>query len=305
MMCRFLYSRLACRTKAIPANLERDLCFATHIRLMATSNKLTALSNEEILYKYYSYDAPQYVIDVLKRFYETYAKQGRSEPLFDKKCNILKFEIVARFCHYAEALGSFLYPCNFPTPTLRPEQILENLSKYKVFEIDQFYQQISNQSYTLDRAKYNNFSDMFGYDRIHSGQGAEQLVDKSLTNIISVLKAIGEFYEFWKAPYNAFKHGYRLWFGDEQQQGFNVVVHLKKFNKLSPRNDMEPLPIDDKTINDVHDFSGYCRHIFDVIFNNHKALLNATNSRIYDMEFTFLEYNEPITSLNKKRLRIT
>jgi hypothetical protein len=191
-----------------------------------TPNKLTALSNDEILYNYYSYDAPQYVIDVLKQFYETYAIQGKGkDPIFDKKCSILKFEIVARFCHYAEALGSFLYPCNFPSPSLKSEDLLENLSKYKVIEIDQFYKEIVGDGYTLDSAKYNNFSHTFGYDRIRWGRGAEQLIDNSLKNIIDVLRAIGEFYEFWKAPYNAFKHGYKLWFGDEQQLGLNVVVH--------------------------------------------------------------------------------
>jgi hypothetical protein len=52
-----------------------------------------------------------YTIDLLKGFYETYKKGGqRKDPLFDKKCIVLKFEIVAKFCHYAELVGAIVYP---------------------------------------------------------------------------------------------------------------------------------------------------------------------------------------------------
>jgi hypothetical protein len=43
-----------------------------------------------------------------KGFYEEYRKEGQGKDrLFDKKSSILKFEIVAIFCHYAEILGAF------------------------------------------------------------------------------------------------------------------------------------------------------------------------------------------------------
>jgi hypothetical protein len=50
-----------------------------------------------------------------KGFYEEYRKEGQGKDrLFDKKSSILKFEIVAIFCHYAEILGAFLHPCHKP-----------------------------------------------------------------------------------------------------------------------------------------------------------------------------------------------
>jgi hypothetical protein len=55
-----------------------------------------------------------------------------TDTVFDKKCSVLKFEIVAKFCHYAEVLGGFSYPCNTVNPNLNSAEILENLSKYKV-----------------------------------------------------------------------------------------------------------------------------------------------------------------------------
>jgi hypothetical protein len=92
---------------------------------------------------------------------------------------------------------------------------LENISKYHVWQIDKFYQDLYDK-YTSDDNKRNNFNHLFGYDHIKSGQGAEQVIDSSLTSVVEVLKAIAKFYNFWKDSYNACKHGYRLWFGDER-----------------------------------------------------------------------------------------
>jgi hypothetical protein len=64
---------------------------------------------------------------------------------------------------------------------------------------------------------------LFGYDHIKSGQGAEQMIDLSLslslTDILNVLKAI------------AYKHGYRLWFGDEYKQQLNVIYVFVRYNR--------------------------------------------------------------------------
>jgi hypothetical protein len=151
------------------------------------TNKFTALRNEEILYNYYSYDAPQYMIDMLKVLYETYKNQGQGkDQLFHKKCSILKFEIVAKFCHYAEALGSFLYPCHSLDPDLRPAAILENLSKYKVFEIDRFFRELNQQGYSLDRSKRNNFNLLFGYSRVRPAQAGVFIVAGSHYNFATL-----------------------------------------------------------------------------------------------------------------------
>jgi len=169
----------------------------------------------------FRYDSLHYNIDLFKGFYEAYKKLGHGkDPLFHKKCSILKFEIVAKFCHYAEALGAFLYPChNTVNLNLKSGDILHNLSKYRVDQIDQFYSDFNaDTEYTLDNTKRNNFKQIFGYNHIISGQDADQFVDSSLVDITKVLKIIAEFYGFWKYSYNAYKHGYRLWFGYEHSK---------------------------------------------------------------------------------------
>jgi hypothetical protein len=90
------------------------------------TNRFTALSNDDLFYHYYAYDGLDYIIDINKKLYETYKKQGEGQdPLFDKKCSILKFQIIVHFCHYAEDLGAFLYPCHEVNPSLNSADILE------------------------------------------------------------------------------------------------------------------------------------------------------------------------------------
>jgi hypothetical protein len=141
---------------------------------------------------------------------------------------------------------------------------------------------------------------MFGYDRIKPVQEAHQMIDSSLTSIIDVLKAIAEFYNFWRYSYNAYKHGYRLWFGDERQEKLNVVVFLKKYNKLGRRLEIDALPINDETIDDVHNISKYCRSVFDIIFVNHRALVKAADTSSNTVKFSFLEFQEPTIKINKR-----
>jgi hypothetical protein len=266
-------------------------------------NKFTALNSDDILYHFYSYDGLHYIIDVLKGYYDNYrTKAQEKDPLFNKKCSMLKFEIIAHFSHYAENLGAFLYPCHKENPSLNSVDILENLTKYEVWQIDKFYQDF-NSEYVLDDNRRNNFNRLFGYDHIITGQGAEQLIDLSLINILSVLKAIAEFYNFWKYSYNAYKHGYRIWYGDEYNQNLNVAIYLRKCNRMKPQNSMDHLPIDDRTIEDVHNFTNYCRHIFDIFFDNHKSLLKS-GSHPNGIEFDFLEYTEPRTKIIKKYFNI-
>ena len=179
-------------------------------------------------------------------------------------------------------------------------EILENLSKYNVGDIDGFYQDIvSNPSLDLERDRA--FKNLFGYDRIKPGQPSDTLVANSVTSITKVLHDIGEFYNFWKGSYNAYKHGYRLWFGYEDKNKLNVVEYLDKYTKARPRINIPTLPLDDKTINDVYGFSKCCRDVLDIFFHNQKELLRAKSNNI---ECAFIEYIEPITKVKKMRFDI-
>ena len=139
----------------------------------------STLTNDEILFEHYSYDWLQFTIDLSKGFYETYKRGGQGkDPSFDKKCSILKFEILAKFCHYAEVIGAFVYSSYAGNVGLNSAEIRENLSKYKVVDIDHFYQDLVNRA-SLDINKLNYFKHLFGYDHIKLGQGADTLIVSS------------------------------------------------------------------------------------------------------------------------------
>jgi hypothetical protein len=184
---------------------------------------------------------------------------------------------------------------------LNSAKILENLSKYYVVDIDGFYQDIVSRS-SLDIERDRAFKHLFGYDRIKPDQASDMMIANSLTSITKVLHDIGQFYNFWKDSYNAYKHGYRLWFGYEDKHKLNVVQYLDKYTKKTPQINIPTLPIDEKTINDVHSFSKYCHIVLDIYFLNQKELLRAKSTS--NIEFAFLEYTEPITKVEKIRFYI-
>ena len=197
---------------------------------------------------------------------------------------------------------SLLYPCHDANPSFNSVDVIENLTKYGIWQIDNFYQDFIVE-YNLDDRKRKNFNRLFGYDSIKSHQGAEEMINLSLTNISNVIKAIAEFYIFWKESYNAYKHGYRLWYGHEYRINLKVALYLRRFDKVKRQISWDRLPVDDETINDVYNFIKYCRHVFDIIFDNHRALLKAGKTSTC-IQFAFLEYKESVTRIIKKKFNI-
>jgi len=81
-------------------------------------------------------------------------------------------------------------------------------------------------------------------------------------------------------------------------------MYLDKYNKSRQRNEILTLPIDDKTVNDVHTFSKYCRDVLDILFENQRGLLKAESTLLNDIEFAFLEFVEAVTKVEKIRFNI-
>jgi hypothetical protein len=94
------------------------------------------MNNDNILYSFYSYEGLQFIVDTLKAYYDSHKVTDRGkDTVFGKNDSMLKFEIITHFCHYAEELGAFLYPCHEANPSFNSADILENLTKYRVNQI--------------------------------------------------------------------------------------------------------------------------------------------------------------------------
>src|SRR6266542_3577174 len=123
--------------------------------------------DDNLLYNYYSHDALNYLIDLLNLYYQSYqnqiAKAPQADPLSLKKKSILRFEIIARFCHYVEILLAFYIGYDsVPNPKSDGSHILDKLSKYTVKDTDNVCTVVSKMNnLSLARAENDSLRRVF------------------------------------------------------------------------------------------------------------------------------------------------
>jgi hypothetical protein len=221
-------------------------------------------SDEDMLYELYSLDFLKYVMDMLnglKSGLEVLLPQ--TDPIRDKKVLVFRYEIVGRFCQFAESLGALILGYNKLNLTSNTQlnnnhavNVLKTLSSYTIKEVDALYEKI--QTNPLD------YNILFGYDML--GNEYEMKVSLSLRNIKESLREISGCYRFFKESYNAYKHGYRLWVRKESSVEAAIFKN-KKGNE-------DHIPLDDGSIELVMKAGKYCLNIFDLIKNNHKSIFD-------------------------------
>ena len=109
-----------------------------------------AISFKDI-YHAYNYDSLNYLIDVIHGLYSSYitelGKAGLTGELEEKKKQMIRYEIIAKFCHYAETLGGFIYGYekNYQVKD-RESKILSTISGYQVRDIEAKYKELTKGS---------------------------------------------------------------------------------------------------------------------------------------------------------------
>jgi len=130
-----------------------------------------ALSYSE-LYRNYNYDSLNYVVDVLDGFYLRYSEMsqstGSNDPLEEKKKQMLRYEIIARFCQYTESLGGFIYGYRLNHLVQDKEsKVLSTVSGYKVKEVNNEFKVLTkSQINRLWKNQEQSLEEIFGYHRI-------------------------------------------------------------------------------------------------------------------------------------------
>lgn len=231
---------------------------------MPSITKRGDATNEDLLYELYSVDFLKYLMDMLNQLKLSLdIHLPQSDHIRDKKIMVCRYEIVARFCQFAESLGGLILgyinlnlDSNRQLNNNHAIKVLESLSDYTMGEIENLYKKLY--------ANSSGYGLLFGYD-ILEGKYANE-VSNSLENIQIDLKEISGCYLFYKGSYNAYKHGYRLWFGKDPKN-IEVAIYRNKQGKEDHK------PIDDNSLKIVMESGEYCLHIFDLIKNNHKAIL--------------------------------
>jgi hypothetical protein len=249
------------------------------------------VTDEEILFEFYSLDSLKYLIDMLSQLKFSLQKiLPKNDPLNEKKVLIFRFEIIARYCQLAESLGGLILgyknlniTSNKQLNKNHTQQVLKYLSEYTINDIDTFYKNIENNSLAYDV--------IFGYDLLDTKYQNEILISRD--NIKNNLKQIANCYLFYKNSYNAYKHGYRLWVGKEQSNHIEAAI----FRNRKGLEDY--IPLDDQSLNLVIKSGTYCLNLFDILKSNHKSIFYyLINNGNKTLPIKFLSDLENITEKN-------
>jgi hypothetical protein len=227
------------------------------------------LSYKEI-YNHYNYDSLNYIIDIIYGFYSKYREEcklkGITGGIEEKKIQMIRYEIIAKFCQYAENLGAFTYGYDTHHSSRDKEsKILSTLIRYYVSEIEKEYRSLTKgQIHRLWKNQEHALKNIFGYHKITNSHN----VYESLLNIKKLLREIYDCYRFYKESYNSYKHGYQLWFGRDQNQ-IDVAIYVLRRGKRKRR---KYVPSDDGSLSVVLKCSHYCRQLFDILIENQRQL---------------------------------
>ena len=250
-----------------------------------------ATSYKEI-YDHYSYDSLDYIIDMISGFYFSQKELSQNVTIVgaaeQRKQQMLRFEIIAKYCHYAEALGAFIqgYRSNRGFKD-RESRVLSSLGRYKVKDIDGEYKLlIGGSKRSLGRVQKNLLTNIFGYYRITVPKYVNE-ARNSLLNIKGLLKEIYGVYQFYKDSYNSYKHGYRLWFARDQGTNLDITVYIPTVRKRKRRTHV---PSDDDSISSVLQCAKYCRQVFGILIENDRRLSEARRMKLSTgVEISFLK----------------
>lgn len=239
------------------------------------------VTDEEILYEYYSLDSLKYLIDMLSELKVSLERLlPKNDSIYGKKILIFRFEIIARFCQLAESLGGLITGYNKLNINSNNELsdghatiIIKSLSEYQEKDIISFYKNVLNNSF--------NYKFLFGYD-ILSDEYEEEIL-RSINNIRTSLDEISDCYLFFKDSYNAYKHGYRLWVGKDQMTNIEAAIFRNK------KGTEDHIPLDDKSLDLVIKSGRYCLNLFDILKFNHKSIFyHLLNTQKQTLTIKFL-----------------
>lgn len=257
-------------------------------------NPLKEMTMTQLLYEHYGLDSIKYVIDMHRHLLPSLEKLLlKEDPIRKKKIAIFRYEIIARFCHFAESLGAlirafYLIKKDKSSSTSltneHPTQILDLVSKYSPSDIPKFYEELKT------NIGDENLIKIFGYDYIDKTQ-YYNIISNSIKNIKKILNdEISPCYLYLKESYNAYKHGYRIWPAIEYGLNSELILYRDKYSSstLSFPDVTSWNEFKDKYIIMTHDsaldaitnnLSQYCLNLFFLIRDNNKEIFDHINGK--------------------------
>jgi hypothetical protein len=166
---------------------------------------------------------PKKVIDLMPQIFPN------SNPAeIDRMTQILKIQTLTKFCHISENLGATALAFKSMYGDFREEilGLFNTTFNYQVAQVRKFYQEI--------KEKDNDYIAMiYGHPSIIlQEEESKKLIEMSCRNIRKNFDEIGELFVRLEPLYNAYKHGYRLLLGKEDEKGIHIVVFVTKVTWL-------------------------------------------------------------------------
>lgn len=204
---------------------------------------------------YFALDAMRNIIDFIDELYPSSTSEQKM-----KMIQTLKLEITMKFCHLAENTAAYAlaFKSSYSDSKEELRGIFDKLSGYSIGEIVNFYD-------TLSKRRIDYFAKFIGYPHFDLQESTtRKILRSSCRTVKSELKEVAKLYKQFRLLYNAYKHGYRVLVGKDQD-GLDVFVfiddkHKQKFSTIS-----------DETFKLILSKSRFCSMLTDVMLRVHRA----------------------------------
>jgi hypothetical protein len=228
------------------------------------------LSLAEMFYRFYSFDAIPFTINASKKIIEfsneLYPNKPKKEQ--EKLVQILKLEIIAKFCLYAESLAAIAITFTYTYDDMKKEMmgLFSKVGDYNVNQVIDFYTNIQNRD-------MNYVAKIIGYPPLILQQKqTKKALEISSLAVRDEIKKIADLYLELRLLYNAYKHGYRVFFGKDEQLN-DVFAFIEKGKK------QKAVVVDKDKFNEINRAVKHIRKIMKLILDTHKTRLKFENGQ--------------------------
>jgi hypothetical protein len=186
-------------------------------------NKIPVLARR--LFDRYDFDALPFIIEnclksiqLLHQLYPTMSPDG-----LDKAQKILTLEVVVKFCHLAENFAAFAIAFKKRYENEKDEilGISKTIANYEIAQVVDFYKHIRGRD-----LKY--IAQFIGYPSLSlQSANTRTFIETSCQNVKSDVIEIADLYDNLRLLYDAYKHGYRIAFAENEvgADAFTFIIN--------------------------------------------------------------------------------
>lgn len=215
----------------------------------------------EMLYSMYNDDGLFFMVDALREVIEflpqLYPSSSKEER--EKQIQILNLELIVKFCQYSENLAALAltFKSTFGDGTEEKLGLFKKISSYGISEIVDFYTHIEKRNTAY-------VSKFVGYPPLElQEQKSAEIIQRSCDNIKSEMTTIGTLYQEYRALYDAYKHGYRLFFGRDDNTHDDAYAYIDSEGK------QKAVTVNKERLNQIFSSIKQCRNIIRMILQSH------------------------------------